>query len=239
MKLVKCDKGHYYDASSYDACPHCKMKAINIEKKESKSEVASSFEQEEKKFVNTDIIEKTTPMDMDFGSVKETKDESSIPFSFENEEIENDLNESIVDTLSVKRPEEIEATQPFVETGSKNNPVVGWLIAIDGPHFGESFSLIAGRNFIGRNIGLQIRLVEDKKVTRDAQATVMFDPESSLFFVEAGKSSGLAYINNQMISNITEIHKKDIIKLGNTRLLFIPFIDDEINWNHFIKERVH
>ena len=34
MKVVKCDKNHYYDADKYETCPHCKNGLKKYKKEE-------------------------------------------------------------------------------------------------------------------------------------------------------------------------------------------------------------
>lgn len=40
MKVVKCEKGHFYDADKYDQCPHCINGLIKIKRDGFKGEIS-------------------------------------------------------------------------------------------------------------------------------------------------------------------------------------------------------
>lgn len=111
-----------------------------------------------------------------------------------------------------------------------NQPAVGWLVCIGGAPVGRDFRLFAGRNSIGRGTGNIIR-IDDESVSRDTQAVVVFEPRSSRFFATPGTSTGLCYLNGEMVLSQTMLKKNDVLELGECKLMLIPCCDENFSWN--------
>lgn len=112
-----------------------------------------------------------------------------------------------------------------------NEPIVGWMVAIEGPHFGQDFRLKTGRNFVGRANGMDVELSQDNSVSRDKHAVVLYEPKSNLFLVQPGDAKELFYLNDKVVLSATEINAYDVLTLGNTKLLFVPCCSDKFNWD--------
>lgn len=110
-------------------------------------------------------------------------------------------------------------------------PVVGWLVAISGVHFGEDFKLKSGRNFIGRSTEMDIALTGDSSISREKHAIVLYEPRGNSFLVQPGDAKELFYLNDKVVLTATEISAYDILSLGETKLLFIPCCSDKFNWD--------
>lgn len=113
-------------------------------------------------------------------------------------------------------------------------PVVGWLVCVEGTVRGTSFTLKAGKNFVGRNeIDNDIVLRGDKAVSRDKHAIVIYDPHSNSFLVQAGASRELFYLNDKLVLSAESLVPYDIITLGGTKLIFIPLCGDKFTWETY------
>lgn len=112
-----------------------------------------------------------------------------------------------------------------------SEPVVGWMVATEGPHFGQDFKLKTGRNFIGRANGMDVCLNQDQSVSRDKHAIVLYEPKSNLFLVQPGDAKELFYLNDKVVLTATEIKAYDVLTLGKTKMLFIPCCSDKFNWD--------
>lgn len=115
-------------------------------------------------------------------------------------------------------------TPPSVGSRKNNGPVVGWLVAIKGPHIGQSFELFPKKNFIGRNDSLIVNLYNDKTVSRTAPLSVIFNRHNKKFMAMSGNSDQTAYINDDLLLQPIELKENDQIDIGNTRLLFVPLL---------------
>lgn len=121
-------------------------------------------------------------------------------------------------------------TPEFVE------PPVGWLVCVQGIHFGRCFSIVAGRNSIGRYDTNDIVLSKDDSVSRDKHAWIIYEPRKRIFYLKPGEGNALTYLNGNMVEESNELAKLDRIELGNTTLLFIPLCGDDFCWESYIKE---
>lgn len=110
-------------------------------------------------------------------------------------------------------------------------PVVGWLVAIEGSNFGEDFKLKSGRNFIGRSTEMDVALTGDSSVSRDKHAIILYEPKGNIFLVQPGDAKELFYLNDKVVLTATEINAYDVLSLGGTKLLFIPCCSDKFNWD--------
>ncbi len=112
-----------------------------------------------------------------------------------------------------------------------SSPVVGWLVAIAGPHTGKDFRLCSGRNYIGRGADMDIVLADDPMVSRQKHAIVVFDPVSQRTLCQAGESRELFYRNGEVVTDTVTLTRGDIITIGKTQLMFVSFCGDLHTWN--------
>lgn len=117
------------------------------------------------------------------------------------------------------------------------DPVVGWLVAVSGPHFGKSFQIYVGRNTIGRDNENRIVLDGDMSISRSAHAIITFEPKRCDYFVQPGTSSGLAYINGGFLGTIQKLNKQDIVELGGSKFVFVPLCGPEFSWEKYLVKK--
>ncbi len=117
-----------------------------------------------------------------------------------------------------------------------STPCVGWLIALGGEHVGTDFRLKAGKNFVGRSPQMDIALTEDKSVSRDRHAIVVYEPKAHLYLVQPGESSSLVYRNNEVVLTPVKLEAYDMITVGDVNLLFIPLCGERFNWSDLFEE---
>lgn len=136
----------------------------------------------------------------------------------------DDNGETQVGFGSFKIDSVVQAPPANSGTRKNNGPVVGWLVAVKGPHIGQSFELFPKKNFIGRNDALIVNLYNDKTVSRTAPLSVIFNRHNNKFMAMSGNSDQTAYINDNLLLQPIELKENDKIDIGNTRLLFIPLL---------------
>ena len=116
-------------------------------------------------------------------------------------------------------------------------PVVGWLVAISGNHFGESFYIHAGQNSIGRGADNDIVVGLDNSISRVKHALIVYEPKKRKFYLQPGASSGLTYLNDEYITESKLVEAKDVIELGESKLLFIPLCGPDFTWENYKQEK--
>ncbi len=117
-----------------------------------------------------------------------------------------------------------------------STPCVGWLVALGGAHIGTDFRLKVGKNFIGRSPQMDVALTEDKSVSRERHAIVVYEPKEHLYLVQPGDASTLVYRNEQVVLSPVQLNAYDVIAVGDVNLLFIPLCNKEFNWNTILEE---
>ena len=114
--------------------------------------------------------------------------------------------------------------------GDQAEPVVGWLVCIEGPVRGTDYRIHAGYNFIGRETG-DIRIHGDNQISRQNHATVAYDSNDHLYFVAPAAGRNLIRVNGKTILQAVEIKNYDVISIGSTKLLFVGLCGEHFSWN--------
>jgi hypothetical protein len=114
------------------------------------------------------------------------------------------------------------------------DPVVGWLVCIEGPERGRDYRLHSERNFIGRSEKMDICLRGDETISRENHAIISFNPRNLTFKLQPGDGRGLVYLNGDDIDAATILKPYDLIELGQTKLLFIPFCGERFQWQNSV-----
>ena len=109
-------------------------------------------------------------------------------------------------------------------------PVTGWLVVIDGNHYGESFPLKTGQNFIGRDYDMDVALEREPSVSKQKHAIVIFEPKKRMFWLQSGGSSGLTYCNEEIVFAPMQLNAYDSIQVGEVKMLFVPFCNEKFHW---------
>lgn len=227
-RLIRCANGHFFDGGKYDECPHCNNKKI--------PEVTVFMPE---------------PMhEEDFAEGKHNYDGPVYDFR------ESAADDEVI-TVSKADKEKAEKSEPAVKVTPRfqdekpsnghtvhyfqkaigTEPVVGWLVCVEGMHSGEDFKIKSGRNFIGRSGDMNISLSGDRTVSRDKHAILTYDPRSNTFIIQPGESSELTYLNNEALLVPTKLKLNDRIALGETELIFVPFCSDDFSWEKQKSER--
>jgi hypothetical protein len=118
-----------------------------------------------------------------------------------------------------------------METKQGIEPVVGWLVCTSGPDRGRDFRLHAEKNYIGRSPAMDVVILNDNSVSRDKHGIVVYDPRKRNFWALPGEASGLVYLNGEVIYTPTQMNAEDVLELGQTKLLLVPFCSEKYGWD--------
>lgn len=110
------------------------------------------------------------------------------------------------------------------------DPVVGWLVCIKGTEKGKDYQIHSEKNFIGRSDKMDVMITGDDSISRENHAIVSFNPKNNTFKLLPGDGRGLVYLNNDEVLTVAELHLNDIIEIGQTQLMFIPFCGEIFQW---------
>lgn len=127
-----------------------------------------------------------------------------------------------------------QGTKPSVPTAkhdSMDDPVVGWLVVVDGPGAGSSLRLGSGQNSLGRGQEARVKLdFGDSQISRSTHAVVAYDPKGNRFYVQQGTGTNLTYLNGEPVLAPTPLPSGSELVLGETTLRFVAFCDNDFNW---------
>jgi len=92
----------------------------------------------------------------------------------------------------------------------------GWLVAIDGPEKGESWSIRTGKNSIGRTPGVDVLLREDS--ISSSHAVLWLGENESATLVDRDSSNG-TFVDAQQVFQPTELADDALIRCGEKTTL--------------------
>ena len=112
-----------------------------------------------------------------------------------------------------------------------SDPVVGWLVVIDGYGKGSSLVIGYGVNGIGRDRDERISLpFGDEQISRKGHAYLTYDGKNKKFFLQHGQGVNLTYLNEQAVLQVVELNGREVIGIGETKLVFVPFCGESFSW---------
>jgi len=123
-----------------------------------------------------------------------------------------------------------DATVGVVRKKMGLNPVVGWLVCIEGPEKGRDYRIRSERNFVGRDPKMDICIGGDDAISHENHAVISFNPKKNSYLLAPGAGRGIIYLNDEEVATPTELKAYDSIEMGQTKLLFVPFCDERFKW---------
>ena len=123
------------------------------------------------------------------------------------------------------------------ETDFFQEPVVGWLVIVDGPGLGSYRPIIEGNNSIGWAPNQHIRLdFGDDSISAEEQAFIRYDSDDRNFlFVPNLTKTNVVWVNETKPTAAVQLKAMDIITMGRTRVVFVPFCGKEFDWSELRK----
>ena len=258
MNLTRCAQGHFYDGEKYPSCPHCGGAAGMVDTPTQMFTEGADMVTEaappvpptpQPAPIQAATVDYQADDTLPLGGV--SADSVTVPLT-ENSSIgatepwnpvgetqtTSDDDDTTVAYFAAFGDSETEpVSMPQQEKASSkalNGPCVGWLVAIGGNHIGQDFHLKVGKNFIGRDAGMDIALTGDRSVSREKQAIIIYEPKQHLYLVQPGEASSLVYCNNEVVLNPVELKAYDMITVGEVNLVFIPLCGQQFNWNDIL-----
>ena len=239
-RLVKCENGHFYDADKYAKCPNCSRGAGP--KKDVVMEGGISTDLDDVKTVAMNIrgnIKSGRSVRIPKVSGRTVKPSNEILAKEEQrmrelqekiKEHKDSLGEQV--TLA-KESYEIDNDKTVAVHVFENGiePVVGWLVCVNGEEKGRDYRLIRGRNRIGRDSDMDVTIRKDQKVTREEHCSVVYDEKSNLTFLVPGNGT-LTYYKGEMLRQPQQLCSGDSVEIGETKFIFISFCEGERVWKN-------
>ena len=78
---------------------------------------------------------------------------------------------------------------------------------------------------------MDIYIKGDIKISREKHAMVVYDDEERVFFFRPVDGKSVVRVNGKLVTIPVEVHSYDIIKIGTTKLMFVPLCGERFNWD--------
>ena len=242
MEIIGCGKGHYYNPELYSSCPECAKAGAN-------ADILGATEPVDfGKYAggNFGSIGATEPVDFDsysgkgndsapviggFGDMMSTTDFKT-PGSMETAPV--NAGPSVSAPAPVSKVQDYGATMPVtpVSMGSVPfQPVVGWLVCIDGPAKGRDYRIHSQYNYIGRGQHMDICISGDDCISTERAAVIAYDSEEKFFSFGPSMGHNVVRVNGKMLMNAVVLNAYDELTIGKTKLLFVPLCGERFDWN--------
>ncbi len=212
--VIQCENGHFYDKKQYKSCPHCN---------------GSQFVSESSRFM---------------GRKNKTSYDKGDSVTEEIVINQKDKLKEVVKKASASNEEKtigyfnkVAGQQPDEKRYENlSDPVVGWIVCIKGYHFGKSFFIYAGQNSIGRSTENRIAITDDGSISRIKHAMIVYEPKKRDFYLQPGDSSGITYLNDNLVTSVQKLTSYDVIELGDSKFMFVPFCGESFSWEEIDKK---
>lgn len=121
-----------------------------------------------------------------------------------------------------------------VERGDfAQDPVVGWLVVVGGPGLGAYRPVFEGNNTLGRSTANRVPIdFGDETISNDEQAYIRYDSaDRSFLFVPNMAKTNVVSVNESRPAQPVRLQAMDLITVGRTQLVFVPFCGPEFDWS--------
>jgi hypothetical protein len=112
------------------------------------------------------------------------------------------------------------------------DPVVGWLVVIGGPGLGAFRPIFEGNNTLGRSPGQRIPIdFGDDTISSEEQAYIRYDSVDRRFLLVPNLAkTNIVAVNDTKPTSAVELSAMDVITMGHTQLVFVPFCGSDFDW---------
>ncbi len=137
------------------------------------------------------------------------------------------------------RTQLIRGRQPLKRGEFAQDPVVGWLVVVGGPGLGSYRPVYEGNNSIGRAPTNRIPLdFGDAAISSEEQAYVRYDAaDRSFLFVPNLAKTNVVSVNDKRPTGAVALESMDVIVMGRTQLVFVPFCGAEFDWSEITENK--
>ena len=202
MAIVRCPNNHQYEDRVYQTCPFC-----------------MTFGMKAPTAPYGGIDEDVSGGRKDYA--EDCGDEATIPKNGFSE-----LDDEVTEKFD---GQESEKTMSFMESAIKRDPVVGWLVCIEGPERGRDYRLRSEKNWIGRSMEMAVSMPDDNSIENENHALIVYDPKANEFSMVSGRSSQ-TYLNGTQLADCAALNDGDTIKLGKSVFHFIAYCKEDRRW---------
>lgn len=229
MASTECGHGHIYDPDLYPSCPYCNsaQPIINFGSGGGYGQAACGEV-------------RTAPIDGGYGLPAAYSEDKTAPLNgygpsvSEEQAVWNgDVTRPPLGYASSqgKRASEEQRTVGMMQKKLGMEPVVGWLVCVQGEDRGRDYRLMARINSIGRSEKMDVCIRGDQSISKENHARLGYESKHNTFHLIPADSTNPIYLNDQVVYVPTPLSPYDLLEFGETRLVFIPLCSARFNWS--------
>ncbi len=130
------------------------------------------------------------------------------------------------------RTQLVRGRQKLVRNDFAQDPVVAWLVVVGGPGLGAFRPVFEGNNTIGRAKTQRISIdFGDDAISSEEQAYIRYDSaDRGFLFVPNLAKTNVVSVNDKRPTGAVELAHMDVITMGRTQLVFVPFCGPDFDW---------
>lgn len=204
--IVRCVKGHFYDADRAKECPYC------VKQEKEQKIIVRSFKGESSEQRGNPVVEEAP----------------TVAFSSEREIVITSADRENAKKRGISADKE-GVTISLFSKGVGKAYVTGWLVGLEEPVKGQDYRIIHGKNWVGRNYNMDICISDGEEIAMVNHCALIYDGKGNQFFILAGNGT-TTYLNGTLVQGANELKSGDQIKIGNCLFEFVPFCREGHVW---------
>lgn len=133
--------------------------------------------------------------------------------------------------VNYTQPQDASHTQVVIKKEMGIDPVVGWMVCVDGKEKGKDHRIHSEQNMIGRSERMDICIRDDDTISRENHATLTFDPQDKNYYISQGQGRGIVRCNGKaVLGGAAQLEAYDKIELGQSKFIFVPLCGEDFDW---------
>ena len=223
MEIVRCSKGHFYDSEENATCPMCAAEAARNKNPIGNNVlpdgiIGTSY------FDDGNTPSPTLPVDPNGGKVQPYQPTVSADYQHAQSSSNGNMG-------AYPKTEPISPVAASSEESTTFDPVVGWLVCIEGATKGNDYRIHSQNNYIGRSARMDISIPGDPHISAENSAIIAYDNVDRTFYFGPGSGRNIVRVNGKPALSVEKIEAYDVLTIGTTKLLFVPLCGDRFDWN--------
>ena len=197
-----CSAGHVYDADQFPSCPYCNRNTRAIQFGATAAPAGYG----------------ATTAPAGYGAAPAGRDDT--------------IGQTVIPESIRRRMEQEKDNRTVGEFKRKlgYEPVVGWLVCVEGPEVGKDYRLFGRINSIGRAEGNDVVLAQERTVSQKNHVRLAYDAKHNNFQLIPGEGTNVTYLNDEPLYVPQKLNAYDVLEMGDTKLIFVPLCSERFRW---------
>ena len=197
-----CSAGHVYDADQFASCPYCNRNTRAIQFGATAAPAGYG----------------ATTAPAGYGAAPAGRDDA--------------IGQTVMPEAIRRRMEQERDNRTVGEFKRKlgYEPVVGWLVCVEGPEVGKDYRLFGRINSIGRAEGNDVVLAQEHTVSQKNHVRLAYDAKHNNFQLIPGEGTNVTYLNDEPLYVPQKLNAYDVLEMGATKLIFLPLCNERFRW---------